>query len=108
MAYNRLEVDFGIWGTLRKVAFAIIIAVILGGMALLYVPILKQNSRLEKDVEIKRQTLKQQQALCQKYSEEIQSLKSDPEYVEHVAREVLGVAKPNEDIYRFKDSKQDK
>ncbi len=108
MAYNRLEVDFGIWGTLRKMAYAIIIAVVIGGMALLYVPILKQNSRLEKDVEIKRQALKQQQGLCQKYSDEIQALKSDPEAVERAAREILKLIKPNETIYQFKDSKQDK
>ena len=101
MAYRRLEVDFGIWGTVRKTASALIVIALLGGFALWYVPILKQTGALQRDIEIKRQALKKQQELHQRYNEEIQALKSNPEAVERAVRETLKLAKPNETIYHF-------
>ena len=108
MAYSRFEVDFGIWGTLRKIALLLIVVAVMGCMILWYIPVLKQANALEKEIEVKRQNLKKQQEMHQKYSDEILELKSDPEAVERAAREILKKAKPNETIYHFEASQQEK
>ncbi len=101
MADNRLYVDFGVWGTIRKVALSLVAVAVLGGLALWYVPVLKQAAALQKEIEIKRAALKKQQALHQRYSDEINALRTDPEAVERAIREILGYGKPGETRYHF-------
>ena len=98
---NRLEVDFGVWGTIRKVAIVLITLGILSALAAWYIPTLKKISALEKEIELKRVKLKEQEALHRKYEDEIIALKTDPEAVEREARKQLRLAKPEETIYSF-------
>jgi cell division protein FtsB len=101
MEYGRLEVDFGVWSTVRKIALTVLAVGMLAGMVLWYIPALRQNQRLQREIEIKREALKRQQQLQQEYQEQIIALKTDPETVERVVREKLGLAKPNETIIHF-------
>ncbi len=101
MAANRIEVDFGVWGIMRKVAVAVFVTAILGVLALWYIPIMRQTNALQKEIEIKRESLKRQQELHQKYNDELHELRTDPEAVEKTIREKLNLIKPNEKIYYF-------
>ncbi len=107
MADSRLEVDYGVWSALRKVAVAAIVLAGITGLALLYVPILRQRAALEKEIEFKNAALRKGQDLNQRYNEEILELKTDPEAVERAVRETLKFAKPEETIYYF-ESRGDK
>jgi len=104
MAANRIEVDFGIWGIMRKVAVTLFVTAILGALFLWYIPIIRQTNALQKEIESKRESLKRQQELHQKYNDELHALRTDPEAVEKAIREKLGLAKPNEKIYYFESS----
>ena len=108
MAYDKLQVDFGIWETVKRTAITLAILGILGCLALWYVPVLRQTLALEKEIEIKREALKKQQELHQKYTEEIVALRTDPDTVERMVRDKLGLAKPNETIYHFEPSNREK
>ena len=108
MRYDKLAVDFGVWGTVRKVAVTLVIAGILVGLGLCYIPILKQTASLQKENEIKREALRKQQALHQRYSEEIVALRTDPEAVERAIRERLHLVKPDEVIFHFESPQPEK
>lgn len=106
MAYGRLEVDFGVWGTIRKIALVVLGIGMFAGMVLWYIPALRQNQRLQREIEIKREALKRQQQQQQDYMEQITALKTDPEAVERAVREKLGLAKPNETLYHFEPNQR--
>ena len=106
MAYGRLEVDFGVWGTIRKIALVVLVVGMFAGMVLLYIPVLRQNQRLQREIDLKREALNRQQQLQQQYMEQITALKTDPEAVERAVREKLGLARPNETIYHFEPNRQ--
>ncbi|MDD2709279.1 MAG: septum formation initiator family protein [Verrucomicrobiae bacterium] len=104
--HRRLQVDYGVWGILRKVAVSIIVISIFVLVIASYVPALRQSQRLEEDIEVKRQALLQQRKLHDEYGGEILFLKTDPEAVERKVREKMGLAKPNEVIYHFESTKK--
>ncbi len=106
MACDKLEVDFGVWGTIKKIAVTFAILGLLACLALWYIPILNQTIALQKEIDLKREALRKQQELQQKYTEEIVALRTDSETVEHAVREKLGLVKPNETIYHFESPKQ--
>ena len=108
MAYRQLEVDFGIWGTLRKLALTLVVMALIGGMGLWYIPILRQSNALQREIELKRLALKKQEELHQKLSNEIVALKTDPEAIERAIREKLGLVKPNETIFHFESPRPEK
>ncbi len=106
MPANRLEVDFGVWGTLRKIAITLVVGAILGGLGIWYISILKQTTRLQREIEAKQEIRKKQLEICQKYEEEIIALRTDPDTVERMVREKLGYVKPNETIYIFEPPRE--
>ena len=106
MSFEKLHVDFGVWGTIKKVAVTFVVIGLLSCLALWYIPILKQTTALQKDLDLKREALRKEQELHQRYTEEIVALRTDPEMVERVVREKLGLAKPNETIYHFESPQQ--
>ncbi len=108
MAYGRLEADFGVWGTIKKVSVVILVLAGVAATAAFYVPTINQAKSLQREIEDKRLALKKQQELHRKYSEEIQALRHDPEAVERAIRENLHLAKPDETIYRFESSSSGK
>jgi cell division protein FtsB len=105
VADQTLYVDFGIWGTIRKVAIGVTVFALMCGLAAWYVPIVRQSAALQKEIEIRREALKKQYERQQQLQEEAQALRSNPDAVEEAAREKLGLVKPNETIYRFESDK---
>jgi cell division protein FtsB len=102
---QKLYVDFGIWGTVRKAAIAIVVIALMCGLAAWYVPIVRQAAWLQKEIEIKKEAIKVHAEKQRRYMDEIQAFRSNPEVVEKAAREKLGLVKPNEVIYRFESDK---
>jgi len=92
---QKLHVDFGIWGTIRKAAIGVIVVALMCGLAAWYIPIVNQTSTYQKEIEIKKEALKKQLEKQQQYREEIQAFRTDPEVVEKAAREKLNLVKPN-------------
>jgi cell division protein FtsB len=96
-----MNVDLGIWSKLTKlVIFLLVLAGILG-IALWYLPVIKQNERMRKEVlRIDTQVAKAEETGRQ-LKANIDALKFDPKAVERLAREKFGYAKPGETVIRF-------
>lgn len=106
MRDERLHVDYGVWGTINRVAWTLLILCVSGAIFVFwYAPAIRQSKALQREIEIKREALKQQEALKLKYDEELKALRSDPEAVERAVRERLKLVKPNETIYRVESPK---
>ena len=101
-----MRVDLGIWDKLtRFVIFLLFVAGFLA-LALWYLPLIKQNERMRKEILrletlIKKQdeTAKQTKASIDSLS--VDALGYDPKAVERLARERWGYAKPGEVVVRF-------
>jgi cell division protein FtsB len=90
-----------IWATLAQLTQAIIVVVALSGLSLLFWPVIQkthqyqsEQAALEKNIE---DALDQQRQI----RIETEHMKSDPAYVEHIARDQLNMGKEGEQIVRF-------
>ncbi|HSU54375.1 MAG TPA: septum formation initiator family protein [Candidatus Dormibacteraeota bacterium] len=98
-----MNVDLGIWGKLsRVVIFLLFIAGVLG-VAVWYLPLIKQNERMRKRIlQLDTQIAKTDEASRQ-LKTSIESLRHDPKAVERLARETFGYARPGETVIRFEE-----
>jgi cell division protein FtsB len=90
-----------IWASLVHVTQAITVIVLLSGLMLFFFPVIHRTQELqEQKAELERKI-----ADAQSYQEDLQvqteHMKNDPAYVEHIARDKLGMGRPGETILRF-------
>jgi cell division protein FtsB len=99
-----VNVDLGIWGKLtRVVAFLLCVAFLLG-VAVWYLPLIKQNERMRRVVlQLDTQIAKSEENNRQ-LKTSIEALRYDPKAVERLARERLGYAKPGETMIHFDEA----
>ena len=99
-----VNVDLSIWSKLsRVVVFLLCIAGLLG-LALWYLPLIKQNERMRRVVlQLDTQIAKAEENNRQ-LKTSIKSLSYDPKAVERLARERLGYAKPGETMIHFDEA----
>jgi cell division protein FtsB len=96
-----MNVDLGIWDKLtRLVIFLLFIAGLLG-VAVWYLPLIKQNERLRREI-LRLDTQIQKEAQTGRQLKAARdALSKDPKAVERLSREWLGYGKPGETIIRF-------
>ncbi|HPG00073.1 MAG TPA: septum formation initiator family protein [Kiritimatiellia bacterium] len=89
------------WVLIYRIGWFALAVLIVVALASLFVPQIKQyqeyhrkQTTLEADIALEKQMLKHLQ-------EQQQRLKSDPRFVEKIAREEFGYAKPGETIFKF-------
>jgi cell division protein FtsB len=98
-----VNVDLGIWGKLTRVVVFLICVAGLLGVAIWYLPLIKQNERMRKVVlQLDTQIAKTDESNRQ-IKTSIEALRYDPKAVERLARERLGYAKPGETMIHFYD-----
>ena len=90
-----------LWQRVQSAGFLVFLAVVGLGVGLLFLPLLRQNRAMRSellrlDQEIARQEETENQLLA-----EIESLKTDPLFVERTARGKLNLCRPSETIFRF-------
>jgi cell division protein FtsB len=90
-----------LWLWLQSLGYWVFLAIVATGAVMLFVPLWhrqhvlqRENRRLEAEV-VRLETLEKQ------YKSEIEALKTDPTYLERVAREKLNLVKPNETVFQF-------
>jgi len=108
MPQTRIDVDYGVWGVVKRVSVIVSVACILSLLALWYLPIIKQSRALERDIEARHQALAKQQQLQQTHIDQLNALRTEHEAVERALRENLRYARPDEKIYRFESSAKDR
>jgi cell division protein DivIC len=90
-----------IWATLVHVTQAVIVIVLLSGLMLFFFPVIHRTQ----DLQEQKAGLLRKISDAQDYQEQLQvqteHMKNDPAYVEHIARDKLGMGRPGETILRF-------
>jgi len=90
-----------IWATLVHITQAITVIVLLSGLMLFFYPVIQKTHRLQTDKAKIQSAIVKAQEQQQQLQLETEHMKSDPAYVEHIARDKLNMGRPGETIIRF-------
>ena len=96
-----MNVDLGLWNKLTKLVVALLLIAGLLGIAGWYVPLIRQNERMRKEVLRLDTQVRKETETGKQLRTSIETLRNDPKAVERLAREQLGYAKPGETVVRF-------
>jgi cell division protein FtsB len=99
-----VNVDLGIWDKLTKLVIGLLLAAGLLLVAFWYLPLIKQNERMRKEVLRLDTQIQKEEENAKQLKTSIDALRNDPKAVERLAREKLGYAKPGEIVFRFEDA----
>ncbi|MBC8244982.1 MAG: septum formation initiator family protein [Verrucomicrobia bacterium] len=98
---KEMNVNASIWDRLTRVVASLAAVAALAWVAILYFPLMHQNEVMRQQIiQLDRQIL-EEEAANRQVRLEIDSLKTDPKTVERLAREQLGLARPDETVVRF-------
>lgn len=91
------------WVTIYKASW-----VILGILALvlcfsLFTPQIKQYRKNQRDKAALEEQIRIEEQVVSHLKRQQERLQYDPEFVERIAREEFGMARPNETVFRFSD-----
>jgi cell division protein FtsB len=95
-----VNVDLGIWSKLTKLVVALLLVAGLMTLALWYLPLIRKNERLRKEIIRYDGEIKKQEIAAKQTRDAIESMR-DPKVVERLARERLGYARPDETVIVF-------
>ncbi len=98
-----MNVDLGIWTKLRRVVICLLLAAGLLGIAFWYLPLIKQNERMRKEVLRLDAQIQKEDETAKQLKTSFDTLRNDPKAVERLAREKLRYAKPGETVIVFEE-----
>jgi len=84
----------------RALGVLILFCIVLLGIFIFY-PQIERRRELARQLEEEQATLRDEEAQRANYRREVHLLENDPEYVEVIARDRIGVMKEGETIFRF-------
>ena len=90
-----------VWNKLQSLVFVVCAGVVALGVALMFLPLLRERRSLQQEAMRLDREIARQEALERKQKAESEGLRSDPEFVERTARDKLNLARPDETIFRF-------
>ncbi len=96
-----MNVDLGIWAKLTRVVVFLFLLAGLLGLAVWYLPLIRQNERMRKRILDLDTQVQKEEEISKQTKAAIDTLRFDPKAVERLAREKLGYAKAGETIIRF-------
>ncbi len=97
------KVDLGIVSKLTKAVILLIVAAIVVGVGIWYLPLINQNERMRQELHRLATEVKREEDLARQTKSAMDALRNDPRTVERLAREKLGYAKPGETVIRFQN-----
>ncbi|MAE32257.1 MAG: hypothetical protein CMO43_11845 [Verrucomicrobiales bacterium] len=96
-----MNVNASIWDRLTRVVASLAAVAALVWVAVLYFPLIHQNEVMRQQIVQLDRQIREEEAANRQVRLEIDSLKTDPKTVERLAREQLGLARPDETVVRF-------
>lgn len=96
-----MNVGLSIWDKLTRVVVFLLFLAGLLGVAVWYLPLIKQNERMRKEILRLDEHIQKEEETGKQLRGSIDALRHDPKAVERLAREQLGYAKPGETVFRF-------
>ncbi len=90
-----------LWLRVQSMGYWMFLAIVAVGVVLLFVPLWHRQYALQRENRRLEANVMRLEALEKQYKSEIEALKTDPTYVERIAREKLNLVKPNETVFQF-------
>ena len=90
-----------LWLWVQSLGYWVFLAIVAAGAVLLFIPLWHRQHTLQVENRRLETEVLRLEALEKQYKGEIEALKTDPTYVERVAREKLNLVKPNETVFQF-------
>jgi cell division protein FtsB len=90
-----------LWTRLQSLGVLVFAGIVGFGVVLLFVPILQHRHAMRLEISRLDEEIARQETLEKQQKMEIEALKTDPGYVERMARNKLNLVRPNEVIFRF-------
>src|SRR5438093_13143426 len=97
-----MKVDLGIWDKLTRLVIFLLFLAGLLGLAVWYLPLIKQNERMRKEILRLDAQIQKTKETGKQLTASIEAL-HDPKAVERIARQTWGYAKPGETVVRFEE-----
>ncbi len=91
------------WKTLYRIACLLFGLVILAFVVGLFLPKLRQIRQDEKKIAALEEAIRRDEEKIRELRNQQERFQNDPAFVERIAREELGKARPGDTIYRFSD-----
>ena len=98
---KEMNVNTSIWDKLTHVAAFLSVITALVWVGVLYFPLIHQNEVMRQQIVELDREIQEEETANRQLRLEIDSLKTDPKSVERLAREQLGLARPDETVVRF-------
>lgn len=95
------QVDIGVFGWLNRLMVGLIILALVALIVLKYVPLIRKNEAMNRDLQSRREEVQKMATQVARNAARIEALRSDPRTVEREARELLGLARPDEQVVTF-------
>lgn len=90
-----------LWFRVTRMGAVFFSAMVICGVALLFLPLFHQRVGLQTELERLDQEIARQDQLERKQKTEIDGLRSDARFIERTTRDKLNLVKPAETIFRF-------
>ena len=98
---KEMNVNNSIWDRMPRVVASLVAVAALVWVAVLYFPLMHQNEVMRQQIVQLDMQIREEESANRQVRLEIDSLKPDPKTVERLAREQLGLARPDETVVRF-------
>ena len=92
-----------IWVFIYRLAWTVLVIVGLAALVAFFTPKVRQLRDMSRQEEKLQQENRLQEDMLQHLKKKQERLQTDPRFVEKIAREELGLAKPGETVFKFMD-----
>lgn len=96
-----MNVNLGIWDKLAKLTVLLLFLLGVVGVALWYLPVIKQNERMRQQLLQSEARVKAEEERYRLLRIATEAARNNPKTIERLARANLGYAKPGEVVVRF-------
>lgn len=101
--YTGSPLSMNFWVFIYRAGWVALLILILIGLSAVFTPQIKQYHELRRKEAAIQEDIRLEDEILQHLRDQQEKLQSDPRFVEKVAREELGYAKPGETVFRFVD-----
>jgi cell division protein FtsB len=91
------------WVLLYRIGWITLAVLVVIAVVAMFVPQIRQYNELNRKEAALQDEIRLEEEIVNHLKDQQQRLKTDPRFVEKLAREELGYAKPGETVFRFTD-----
>ncbi len=92
-----------IWAFIYRVGWIALIALIVVGVFSMFWPKIREYQELQRQEARQLEAQRTEEEMLKHLKRQQERLRSDPRFVERIAREELGLVKPGDTVFRFVD-----